>query len=125
MAPKTDMDADTLKELKAEFVHLKRQGTARDAAPEAETGTETAENTGEKIAEKIAEKIGTTTEADPASEPPIDWARLLAAHGLDSDESASLLEHLTRELGDLPHNKPLFTAAAAFGLGFVLGRMSK
>lgn len=65
--------------------------------------------------------------ADPAPDaaPAIDWAGLLGGKGLDGTDTAELLEKLTSELGDLPQNKPLLTAAAAFGLGFVLGRMSK
>jgi hypothetical protein len=62
---------------------------------------------------------------NPKTTPPTDWDDLLAAHGLSGEDTSKLLEQLTKELGDLPHNKPMLTAAAAFGLGFVLGRMSK
>lgn len=66
---------------------------------------------------------------DPAPEPDLDpsgdWAKILGDLGLENMDPAGLLDQLTKELGDVPRNKPLLSAAAAFGLGFVLGRMSK
>lgn len=50
---------------------------------------------------------------------------MLGAHGIAPEDITTLWDQFTEEFGDLPHQKPLLTAIAAFGLGFVLGRMSR
>lgn len=50
---------------------------------------------------------------------------MLADQGIDTKEIEELWAQFSAELGDFPQQKPLLTAIAAFGLGFVLGRMSK
>ena len=97
----------TKAELATELAYLKKQMTERDASTRADPETE--------------------TETDPETQEnaPGDWTALLKEKGLWSDDTAELLEKLTGEFEDLSHDKPLLTAAAAFGLGFVLGRMSK
>lgn len=70
-----------------------------------------------------APKSAQAAPQEPASNP--DWAGLLAEHGLDMDDPARLLQRLSKELGALKPDKTLLSVAAAFGLGFALGRMSK
>lgn len=53
------------------------------------------------------------------------FSGLLKEHGFEGHEIDALWEQFSTELGDFPEKKPLLTAVAAFGLGFVLGRMSK
>ncbi|MEM8630652.1 MAG: hypothetical protein AAGF74_05400 [Pseudomonadota bacterium] len=65
-------------------------------------------------------------EADP--EPKSGDTRLeafFADHGLSKDDLEALWSQFSKELGDLPHEKPITLALGAFGLGFLLGRMSK
>lgn len=52
-------------------------------------------------------------------------ADMLSGHGVDKDQIDALWAQLSEELGHLPERKPLMTAVAAFGLGFIIGRMSK
>ena len=94
----------TKADLNAEFVHLRQKQARTDSppAPEAESG-----------------------DTPPAPDNAPDWAELLGQHGLDIDDPAGLIKQLTKELDTLARDKPLLTASAAFGLGFVLGRMSK
>lgn len=64
----------------------------------------------------------------PADEEDTDrseFAKLLEAQGIDTAQIEALWAQFSEELGDLPQNKPLLTAIAAFGLGFTLGRLSK
>lgn len=78
--------------------------------------------------------------ADTMSEPPAETAtgqepdhaeirseldRLLRPLGVSEEELETLAQQFWKELDTLPQNKPLLTAIAAFGLGFVLGRMTK
>ena len=50
---------------------------------------------------------------------------LLESQGIEPDEIEALWTDFRRQITDVPRDKPLMTAIAAFGLGFVLGRMSK
>lgn len=87
----------------------------------------------ELAARKAARSRREVPDEAPATPPqPQDWetvkatlADLLQAHGIDPAEPEALLRQLGGELADLPRSKPLLTVAAAFGLGFALGRMSK
>lgn len=79
---------------------------------------------------KAAEETPTPPEQPNQDPDEPDEARsaldeMLSAHGLDAKEIEALWTQFSTELGDLPQQKPLLTAIAAFGLGFVLGRMSK
>lgn len=65
------------------------------------------------------------TDADTDNDPKSYLSTLLAAQGIDEGEIDALWSQLTGELGDLTREKPMLTAVAAFGIGFVLGRMSK
>lgn len=58
-------------------------------------------------------------------DPRAQFAELLTSHGIDADEIERLWKQFSQELGDLSREKPLLTAAGSFGIGFVLGRMSK
>lgn len=62
---------------------------------------------------------------DAQAEAPPDWAKLLESLGVNTTDAKELLDQFSHELGDLTKDKPLTSMAAAFGLGFVLGRMSK
>lgn len=77
-----------------------------------------------------------TTASDAASKPDDEadsvqtvFSDLLAGHGVEATEISALWTQFTGELSSeldgLPEKKPLLTAALAFGLGFVLGRISK
>jgi hypothetical protein len=85
----------------------------------------------EKLRAEMAEDKAPDTSTDasapePAKTTPLDgWTEMLKSHGLDATDTQALMTQLSDELGDLPKNKPLITAIAAFGVGFVLGRMSK
>jgi len=92
----------TKAELAAELALLRQQLAERDTAPVPEPEPEP---------------------DDPTTAP--DLAKTLADHGLDISDPAELLKQLTKELEGLAQDKPLLTAATAFGLGFALGRMSK
>ncbi len=103
----------TKAELAAELANLKAEMERRDAIPDT-----------------IPDEDTRPSQSDPQPDPDQErqtgaWNRMLASHGLDPDDTRALLGQLSEELGDLPANKPLITAIAAFGLGFVLGRMSK
>lgn len=101
----------TKAELTAELADLRAQMAARD-----KTG---ADDTGQPAP-------GATPDAGPDEAPSTgDWADMLKSQGLDPTDAQALLAQLSDELGELPQNKPLLTAIAAFGLGFALGRMSK
>ncbi|WP_146345303.1 hypothetical protein [Falsiphaeobacter marinintestinus] len=52
-------------------------------------------------------------------------ADMLSSHGVDKDQIDALWSQFSEELGHLPERKPLMTVVAAFGLGFIIGRMSK
>lgn len=69
------------------------------------------------------------TNDDAADETTADdkhgFVTLLKEHGIDPDDIEALWTKFSAELKDLPEQKPLVTAVAAFGLGFALGRMSK
>ncbi|GGH24070.1 hypothetical protein SAMN05444007_103449 [Cribrihabitans marinus] len=53
------------------------------------------------------------------------FRNLLEAQGIQPDEIEALWSDFRQQIADVPRDKPLMTAIAAFGLGFVLGRMSK
>jgi len=97
----------TKAELQAELEQLRAQMTQRRESDDGESSAE-------------ADEAGTND-----AQPQDGWASLLKSQGLDATDTEALLEQLSEELGDLPHNKPLITSIAAFGVGFVLGRMSK
>lgn len=60
--------------------------------------------------------------AGPAPHGP-ELHSLLSLEGLDRIEE--LWDRLNTELDDLPRNKPLLTALAALGVGYVLGRVTR
>ena len=69
-------------------------------------------------------------EPEPEAEPTQSdeqnaFAALLRDHGVDTKDIEALWAQFSTELSDMPEQKPLLTAVAAFGLGFALGRMSK
>lgn len=90
----------TKAELQEELAQLKAQMAQRDAPDD----------------------VAQAKQADDATS---GWGEMLRSHGLDAADTEALMTKLSEELGDLPRNKPLITAIAAFGVGFVLGRMSK
>lgn len=103
----------TKAELAAELAYLKQQMAERDA------------NTKTDPAPVTAPESGPEAEPEMQANAPSDWTALLTEKGLWSDDTAKLLDQLTKEFEDLSHEKPVLTVAAAFGLGFILGRMSK
>ncbi len=101
----------TKAELQAELTELRRQLRDRpEAAPET-AAPDTAESSPEPEA--------------PHRSMQTAFEQLLKDHGLSSDDMRGLMDQLNEELGHLPQDKPLLTALGAFGLGFVLGRLSK
>lgn len=101
----------TKAQLMAELDLLKQQMASRDDISASQS----------KAGAKTVDEAGETEETDPKSY----LGKLLEAQGIDKDEIDELWSQLTTELGDLTREKPILTAAAAFGVGFVLGRMSK
>lgn len=53
------------------------------------------------------------------------FADMLGGHGIDNEQIEQLWAQFSEEIGHLPENKPILTAIAAFGLGLIIGRMSK
>jgi len=86
-----------------------------------------------ELANLKAQMAQTRPEPEPRSEPeepPVTDAQgafsaLLEDHGIDTSDIDALWRQFSDELKDLPEQKPLVTAVAAFGLGFALGRLSK
>ncbi len=68
---------------------------------------------------------GAAEAGEAVSHAPAALVEMLKGHGVDTDDIPALWENLSAELTKLPQNKPMMTAIAAFGLGFLLGRMSK
>ena len=101
----------TKAQLLAELDLLKQQMASRDDISESQSGERN----------KTAEQAADSEDSDPKSY----LSKLLEEQGIDKDEIDALWSQLTGELGDLTREKPLLTTAAAFGVGFVLGRMSK
>ncbi len=65
---------------------------------------------------------------EPDEDPPASTgglAGILAEHDVKTEDLEDLWNQLVKELDGLPQRKPLLTAAAAFALGFILGRASK
>ncbi|MFD3191442.1 hypothetical protein ACFMPD_14350 [Sedimentitalea sp. HM32M-2] len=81
------------------------------------------ERSRERLEETAADAAAAATSV--VQEAPAALVDLLRAQGVGADEIAALWQRLSDELGGLPQNKPLLTAIGAFGLGFLLGRMSK
>ncbi len=77
-----------------------------------------------KLREQLAEKVEAAADSDIAKAPGA-FADMLKSQGVSSEEIAALWERLSGELGNLPRNRPLLTAAGAFAFGFLLGRASK
>lgn len=100
----------TKAQLMAELELLKQQMVSRDidAGPDTEN-SETKDDVGD----------------DQPNDPKSYLGTLLESQGIDKDEVDAVWAQLTEELGDLTREKPVLTAAAALGIGFVLGRMSK
>lgn len=101
----------TKAQLLAELDLLKQQMASRDDISESQSDARN----------KTAEQAADSEDSDPKSY----LSKLLEEQGIDKDEIDALWSQLTGELGDLAREKPLLTTAAAFGVGFVLGRMSK
>lgn len=100
----------TQAQLMAELELLKQQMANRDDAMA-------------DIAESAKPKVSAEPAAD--TDPKTYLSTLLASHGIDEHEIDAAWAQLTGELGDLSREKPLLTVVAAFGIGFLLGRMSK
>lgn len=100
----------TKAELERELADLRRQINERPETDETEGGD-------------AATPQGEEDKAASTGHPTID--HLLKGQGIAADEIQQLLDQLNEELGQLPQEKPLLTALGAFGLGFVLGRMSR
>lgn len=62
---------------------------------------------------------------DASTEAPAAFSDMLKSQGLTVEDISTLWQQFARELGNLPQNKPLITAIAAFGIGFMLGRMGR
>ena len=88
----------TKAELEAELALLRQQITDRDR--------------------EDAEKTMKDEESSPLGS-------YLSEHGLDQKDIAAFWDQLSKELGNLPQNKPILTALGAFGLGLLLGRLSR
>ncbi len=99
----------TKAQLMAELELLKQQMASRDDLASS------------KMSNAKPDDVGDDQDHDPKSY----LSKMLEAHGVDKDEIDALWTQLTEELGDLTREKPLLTTAAAFGVGFILGRMSK
>ncbi|MBK0326627.1 hypothetical protein I5535_04900 [Rhodobacteraceae bacterium F11138] len=76
------------------------------------------------LRKQLAERAAEASQ-NVQSEAPAALSDMLAAHGLSPEDITRAWDQLSREIGSLPQNRPLMTAVAAFGIGFVLGRMSR
>ena len=65
------------------------------------------------------------TDENPDSDPLSSLSCMFTSHGIAAADLDALWSKFSNEVNELSHDKPLLTAAAAFGLGFALGRMSK
>ncbi|MDK3072603.1 hypothetical protein QO034_05730 [Sedimentitalea sp. JM2-8] len=78
-----------------------------------------------ELRQKMEQKVSETVEAAARTDAPEAFAEMLSRHGIGSEEISQLWTKLSDELGPLTQNKTLMAAIGAFGLGFVLGRLSK
>lgn len=100
----------TKAELEAELAALKNQLNQRDSKPAPPS----------QRAEPAEQTASETTDI-----PLAGISDFLKTHGLGVEDLESLWAQVNSELDGLPNKKPLLTAVGAFGLGFVLGRISK
>lgn len=119
----------TRAEMQAELETLRAKLAERDARGEPAPAPTPPEKTDEKANDGDAPPA-TSDRADPdARESEADVRseldRLLHPLGVSSEELDALADQFWKELDSLPQNKPLLTAIGAFGLGFVLGRMTR
>lgn len=127
----------TRAEMQAELETLRAKLAERDARGEPAPAPTPPEKTDEKANEKTDEKAndGDAPPAPPDRAAPdareseadvrSELDRLLHPLGVSSEELDALADQFWKELDSLPQNKPLLTAIGAFGLGFVLGRMTR
>lgn len=78
-----------------------------------------------ELRSKLADQESTQTANEADEETPGAFAEILNDHGVDADQIEALWAQFSKELGDIPQDKPLLTAIAAFGIGFALGRLTK
>ncbi len=122
----------TKAELEAELAVLRAQLAEEDPVPpsdqdkSAPDGENSTANTGPDEASTGTESQGTTSQGETsqdADHPILD--RLLSGQTPHAEDIKAILEQLSQELGDLPKEKPVLTALAAFALGVLVGRMTK
>jgi hypothetical protein len=77
------------------------------------------------LRKKMEETASRAADAASGVEPPAAFADMLSRHGIESADISDLWAKLSDELGPLTQNKTLMAAIGVFGLGFVLGRLSK
>ncbi|MEM9497192.1 MAG: hypothetical protein AAGA28_04670 [Pseudomonadota bacterium] len=116
----------TRADVQAEFDILRSKMAKRDAPESAGTdphaeAAQTRATPGTEADPAAGEADADVTQADVQSE----LERLLSHLGVSEDELQDLTTQFWQELDTLPHKKPLLTAIGAFGLGFVLGRLTK
>lgn len=73
----------------------------------------------------LGEVAGADAQDIPDTPTPADLFDMLAKHGLSRADLEALLAQVGHDLRDLPKQHPTLALAGAFGLGFMLGRMSK
>lgn len=78
-----------------------------------------------ELRKQMEQKVSEAAEAVSRNDAPDAFAEMLSRHGIGSDEISQLWNKFSEELGPLTQNKTLMAAIGAFGLGFVLGRLSK
>lgn len=99
----------TKAELEAELSHLKEQMRQRDAS----------------APPPVNDAEPTAATATDGTGPLSGLTDVLKTHGFGPDDLESIWADINAELDDFTTKKPKLTAVGAFGLGFVLGRMSK
>lgn len=78
-----------------------------------------------ELRSKLSEQESEPEAEQAETETPGAFADILHDHGVDADQIEAIWAQFSKELGDIPQEKPILTAIAAFGIGFALGRLTK
>lgn len=115
----------TREEMLAELEVLRAKLAEMDGVEEraAENSAVSFDLNNSKPTDPVKEEIGANAPEFPLSQSELE--RLLEPLGVSGKDVEALTDQLWKELDTLPQNKPLITAIGAFGLGFLLGRMTK
>ncbi|MEM6576906.1 MAG: hypothetical protein AAF678_00310 [Pseudomonadota bacterium] len=117
MATRAEMEAE-LKMLRAKMAESEID---RENAPPPTPPDETEETNDPPVSSAAA---GSPAD-DERAEVRTELDRLLTPLGVSQEELDELARQFWKELDTLPQNKPLLTAIGAFGLGFLVGRMTR